>query len=65
LKISIETVQLYSFIRHQHTVNPLHDRGDMALRLNGSQSQLTGFQGLVAIGEPPMSGDLMIIKIIN
>ena len=47
-----------------HTVNPLHDRGDMALRLNGSQSQLNGFPGLVALGEPPMLGDLMIIKII-
>ena len=32
-------------------------RGDMALRLNGSQSQLYDFPGLVALGEPPMSGD--------
>ena len=36
----------------------------MALRLNGSQSQLYGFPGLAALGEPPMSGDLIIMKII-
>ena len=34
----------------------------MALRLNGSQSQLTGFPGLVALEEPPMSGDLILIN---
>ena len=35
----------------------------MALRLNGSQSQLNGFPGLMALGEPPMSGDLIILNI--
>jgi hypothetical protein len=40
-----------------HSVNPLHDRGDTALRLRGPQSHYPcGFPGLPALGGPPMSG---------
>jgi hypothetical protein len=43
--------------QQRHTVNPLHDWGDTALRLRGPHSHHPcGFPGLPALGGPPMSG---------